>query len=56
MVKMIIKITEDKKVSVGDVQAIGFTCDLTVKGILPTKSELEAVEVLKKKLGFEKRG
>lgn len=54
MVKIEIKITEDKKVSVGSVEAIGCTCDLTVRGILATENEIKASEVLKKKLNFNK--
>ena len=55
MVKLEIKITEDKRVNFGEVQAIGCNCDFTEKRVLPTKAELKAVEVLKKKLCVEKR-
>lgn len=54
MVEIKIKITEDKKVSFGSVEAIGCTCDITVKGILPTKNEVKASEVLKKKLNVDR--
>lgn len=54
MVEMKIKITEDKKVYVGSVEAIGCTCDITVKGILATENEIKASEVLKKKLNVDR--
>lgn len=54
MVEMKIKITEDKKVHVGSVEAIGCTCDITVKGILATENEIKASEVLKKKLNVDR--
>ena len=54
MVEMKIKITEDKEVHVGSVEVIGYTCDLTVRGILATENEIKASEVLKKKLNFNK--
>lgn len=54
MVEMKIKITEDKKVHVGSVEAIGCTCDITVKGILATENEIKATEVLKKKLNVDR--
>ncbi len=54
MVKIEIKITEDKKVHVGSVEAIGCTCDINVKGILATENEIKASEVLKKKLNIDR--
>lgn len=54
MVEMKIKITEDKKVNVGTVKAIGCTCDISVKGIFASENEINACEVLKKKLNFDK--
>lgn len=54
MVEIKIKITEDKKVHVGSVEAIGCTCDIKVKGILATKNEIKASEVLKEKLNIDK--
>lgn len=54
MVEMKIKITEDKKVNFGSVEAIGCICDITVKGILATENEIKATEVLKKKLNVDK--
>ena len=54
MVKLEIKISEDKKMNVGSIEAIGCTCEFNIKGILPTKSEVEAAEVLKKKIGCDK--
>lgn len=54
MVKIEIKITEDKRVNVGSVEAIGCTCDITVKGIIPTENEIKASEVLKKKLNIDR--
>ena len=54
MVEMKIKITEDKKVNFGSVEAIGCTCDITVKGILATENEIKATEVLKKKLNIDR--
>lgn len=54
MVEMKIKITEDEKVHVGSVEAIGCTCNITVKGILATENEIKATEVLKKKLNVDR--
>lgn len=54
MVEMKIKITEDKKVHFGGVEAIGCTCDITVKRILATEHEIKATDVLKKKLNIDR--
>lgn len=54
MVEMKIKITEDKKVHFGSVEAIDCTCDITVRGILATEHEIKASEVLKKKLNIDR--
>ena len=54
MVEMKIKITEDKKVHFESVEAIGCTCDITVRGIFASENEINACELLKKKLGVDK--